>query len=294
MRLLVLGGGGMLGHKLWQVAAEHFEAYATVRGTLAQSSAARVLDPAQTVEHVAADRLDRVASTLDRVRPDVVVNCIGIVKQRPDASDPVLSIAINALFPHQLAALCRTRGIRLLHVSTDCVFSGQRGNYRESDRPDPEDLYGHSKLLGEVSGEGCLTVRSSMIGRELGSARGLVEWTLAQDGRTVRGFRRAIFSGLTTLELSRVICEVAARQRDLHGLWHIAAAPISKLDLLHLIRDAYGLNLTIEPADEPVIDRSLDGERFRAATGLIAPDWPQMIRDLANDPTPYGTWGEHS
>jgi dTDP-4-dehydrorhamnose reductase len=287
MRLLILGGSGMLGHKLWQVASARAEAYATVRTGLAQSAVAGVLDPARTVEHVTAERPESVARALDLVRPDVVVNCIGIVKQRPDASDPILSITVNALLPHHLAALCQSRAVRLIQVSTDCVFSGQRGNYAETDRPDPEDLYGQTKLLGEVAGPGCLTVRSSMIGRELGTARGLVEWALSQGGQTVRGFRRAIFSGHTTLELARIICEVAERHPDLQGLWHVAAEPISKLELLTLIREAFALDLTIQPDDLPAIDRSLDGRRFSAETGLVAPGWPTMIRDLANDPTPY-------
>jgi dTDP-4-dehydrorhamnose reductase len=294
MRLLILGGSGMLGHKLLQVASERFETYATLHASLAGSHAANVLDPSRTIEHIAADRLDSVAGALDAARPDVVVNCIGIVKQREDAHDPITSITVNALFPHQLADLCRQRGARLIQISTDCVFSGHGSRYTETDLPDPEDLYGRSKLLGEVEGEGCLTIRSSMIGRELGTDHGLVEWVLSQRGRTVRGFRRAIFSGLTTLELSRIICEVAERHRDLHGLWHVAAEPISKLELLHLIRDTYSLDLTIEPADQPAIDRSLDGARFRAATGLTAPTWPEMIREMATDPTPYGALAARS
>jgi dTDP-4-dehydrorhamnose reductase len=294
MRLLILGGGGMLGHKLLQVASERFETYATVHASIEHSRAADVFDPSRTIEQVAADRLDSVAGALDVAHPDVVVNCIGIVKQREDAHDPIMSITVNALFPHQLAALCRQRGARLIQISTDCVFSGRGSLYKETDPPDPEDLYGRSKLLGEVAGEGCLTVRTSMIGRELGTDRGLVEWVLSQRGRTVRGFRRAVFSGLTTLELSRIICEVAERHRDLHGLWHVAAEPISKLELLHLIRETYSLNLTIEPTDQPAIDRSLDGARFRAATGLTAPSWPQMIREMAADPTPYGTLAARS
>jgi dTDP-4-dehydrorhamnose reductase len=289
MRCLILGGGGMLGHKLWQTASGRFEAYATVHAGLHRSCADGVLDPRRTIEHVAADRLDSVAGALDAARPDVVVNCIGIVKQRADAGDPITSITVNALFPHQLADLCRQRGARLIQVSTDCVFSGRDGRYKETDPPDPDDLYGRSKLLGEVSGEGCLTVRSSMIGRELGTDRGLVEWALSQRGRAVRGFRRAIFSGLTTLALSRIICDIAERHAELHGVWHVAAAPISKLDLLYLIRDMYSLDLMIEPADQPAIDRSLDGARFRAATGWSAPNWPEMIREMADDPTPYGT-----
>jgi dTDP-4-dehydrorhamnose reductase len=289
MKMLVLGGSGMLGHQLWQTAAVRGEAYATVRGSLGESAASGVLDPARTVEFVAADDFSSVVRAFDAVQPTVVANCIGVVKQRPEANDPLVSITINSLFPHQLARLCRERAARLIHVSTDCVFSGQRGAYTELDVPDPEDLYGRSKLLGEVMGDGCLTLRSSMIGRELQGALSLLEWFLAQRGVTVRGYSRAYFSGLTTPALSRIICDVAEYHPDLHGVWHVAAAPISKLALLRLVRDAFGLDVTIEVDDLTAIDRTLNGQRFEDATGFVVPDWPTMIRELAAAPRPTST-----
>jgi dTDP-4-dehydrorhamnose reductase len=204
MRLLVLGGTGMLGHKLFQRAGEvGHEAWATIRGSQLSQPAAAVLDPDHVVSGVGADDLAAVARALDSVKPDVVVNCIGVIKQAEAAQDPIASIAINSLFPHQVAALCRERGVRFIHISTDCVFTGSKGMYTEEDHSDALDLYGRSKFLGEVSGPGAITVRTSIIGRELASEYGLVEWFLSEAGGTVRGFSAAIFSGFTTLAESK-------------------------------------------------------------------------------------------
>jgi dTDP-4-dehydrorhamnose reductase len=277
----------MLGHKLSQVLSAQLEVYVTVRGNEAQCATHPVLDGLRVVGGVCARRPDSVEHTLERVRPDVVVNCIGIVKQRPAAQDPVASIAVNALFPHLLAQTCRQRGVRLIHVSTDCVFSGRKGNYTEQDTPDAEDLYGRTKLLGEVSGDGCLTLRTSMIGRELGTSYGLLEWFLRQEGRTVRGFTRAVFSGFTTLALARVVAWIITEHTELTGLWHVATEPISKFDLLTLVQRVYGLQVEIEPERNVVCDRSLNGTRFRVATGFEPPSWPEMIERMYRDATPY-------
>jgi dTDP-4-dehydrorhamnose reductase len=188
----------------------------------------------------------------------------------------------NSLFPHQVAAACRDRATRLIHVSTDCVFSGSRGGYTEEDQPDPSDLYGRSKLAGELSGPGVVTIRASMIGRELRTRNGLLEWLLSQPaGGAVQGYAKAVFSGPTAPELARAIVGVAADQPELEGTFHVAAEPISKYDLLLKLRDAFGLELRIDRSDEPVIDRSLDSSRFRAATGWNPPSWDRMVAELA-------------
>jgi dTDP-4-dehydrorhamnose reductase len=198
-----------------------------------------------------------------------------------------VAIRANALFPHDLAAACRERGARLIHISTDCVFSGRKGGYTETDRPDPEDVYGRSKLLGEVATPGALTLRTSMIGREIATSRGLLEWFLAQSGGTVRGFTRAVFSGPTTPVLSRAIADVLERHQSLEGLYHLGAEPIDKHALLLALRDAFGLDVEIEPDDGVVIDRSLDSSRFREATGWAAPTWEEMVAELAETAERY-------
>ena len=277
----------MLGHKLWQEASGFLDAWATVRATALSGPAAAVLDPGRVVTGVRAEDLATVAGAIDETDAEVVVNCIGIVKQSSAAADPVSSIMVNSLFPHQVAALCRERGKRFIHISTDCVFSGSRGNYSEADQPDSTDLYGRSKLLGEATGPGSLTVRTSIIGRELSSSYGLVEWFLGGAGNTVRGFTRAVFSGFTTQALSQVLVELIADRPELEGLWHVSANPIDKHTLLGMLRDGYGTSIEIEPDDSVAVDRSLDSRRFRGETGWEPPDWQQMIDQLAADSTPY-------
>ncbi len=286
-RLLVVGGGGMLGHKVWQLARERFDTWATVRAITPAMQAVGVGDPVRTCVGVDAFRFASVEAALDRVRPDAVVNCVGVIKQLAGAKDPVQSIAINALFPHQLAQACAARGARLIHISTDCVFDGSRGERRETEVPDAPDLYGRSKALGEITGAGCLTLRTSIIGRELHGASGLVEWFLSRRGDAADGYRHAVFSGFTTAELSGIVFRVLEQHPGLTGLYHVSAAPIDKLALLELLNDAFAAHVRVTPRDEPHIDRSLDSTAFRAATGYDPPTWADMIRDLAGDSTPY-------
>lgn len=282
-RVLILGADGMLGHELVRVLGSRLEIAATVR-TSAQTGAVTVLADRMILRPgVDATAPETVADAVRDVRPDVVVNCIGIVKQRREASDPVASIRVNSLFPHQLALVCAEHRCRLVHVSTDCVFSGRRGGYAEDDLADPVDLYGRSKLLGEPVGERCLTLRTSMIGPELKGASGLLEWFLAQRGGRVTGFTRAIFSGLTTTALSRIIERIVAEHPGLSGLYHLASDPISKHDLLVRIRDRLELDVEIRPAADPRCDRSLDGRRFATATGIAPPSWDSMMEGLARD-----------
>jgi dTDP-4-dehydrorhamnose reductase len=287
MKVLILGGSGMLGHKLWQALAPRFNACVTFRGPAGAYAYTGLFDPARSLGGVSAQDFDSVARAFAVVRPETVVNCIGVVKQDAAAKDPLTSISVNALFPHRLAQLARVAGARLIHLSTDCVFSGREGNYDETARSDAEDLYGRTKLLGEVEGEGCLTLRTSMIGRELQGAHGLIEWFLSQEGGRVRGFKHAVFSGLTTAALAEVIAEIISGKRELSGVRHLAAEPINKLDLLSLVKEIYGLRVEIEPDEAFVCDRSLDGSRFRSETGIRAPAWPEMIERMRADSTPY-------
>jgi len=295
MRVLVLGGNGMLGHKLFQTLRESFDTFVTLRAS-GPPWHGYPFDPdrGRGIGGVEASDLETVAAAIAQARPEVVVNCIGIVKQRAAAADAAQIHQVNALFPHLLARLCQERGCRLIHLTTDCVFSGLRGGYSEDDEPDPVDLYGRSKLLGEATDEGCLTLRSSMIGRELAGQAGLLEWFISQRGGGVQGFRNAVFSGLTTVALARVIAALVSDHGGLEGLFHVAGTAISKLELLEKVNRALGLGITVEPVDEPRLDRSLDGRRFAAATGIVVPSWDSMIAGLATDPTPYDEWrGRH-
>lgn len=277
----------MLGHKLYQSLAPRFDTYATVRKDASEGTRYSIFDEKRLVGEVVAEDYTTVARALSAVRPSVVINCIGIVKQDAAANDPIANITVNSLFPHRVSQLARAAGARLIHISTDCVFSGRRGNYAETDLPDPPDLYGRSKLLGEIADDGCLTIRTSMIGRELKGSHGLLEWFLSQRDGRVRGFKRAIFSGFTTQALAEVIGKIIVEQPKLSGIWHVAAEPISKFDLLRLVKQTYGLAIEIGPDETFACDRSLDGSRFREITGLEPPSWPEMIQRLHDDRTPY-------
>lgn len=280
-RVLVLGASGMLGSAVAsRLADEGFDVVAAARRLVALPAAASILPMADLAM---GDELDRV---LTAASAEAVVNCTGLVKQRDAGGDPVAAIAINALLPQRIAASCRQRRIRLIHNSTDCVFSGSpsgtrgSGGYREADPPDATDLYGRSKLLGEVGGPGCLTLRMSLIGREpAGTRQGLVEWFLSAP-EPVRGYSGALFTGMTASTAACLIARLLREQPQLHGVWHAAAEPISKLDLLHAIAARVRPSLAIEPIAEPVVDRRLDGTALAARTGWTAPSWPQMLDEL--------------
>ncbi len=284
MKILVLGVTGMLGNAVFRVFAA--DAEHEVWGTLRSGAALRYF-PQQSHAHLltGVDVLDQDAlvAVLAKVRPNVVINCVGLIKQLADAKDPLTALPINAMLPHRLARLCALAGARLIHISTDCVFSGRKGAYLESDLSDAEDLYGKSKYIGELHDQpNAITLRTSIIGHEIGSNYALVDWFLSQKG-SVKGFSRAIFSGLPTVELARIMKDFVVPLPQLNGLYHVAAEPVAKLDLLSLVAAQYGNEIEIEPDDALVIDRSLDGSRFREATGYVAPAWPELIRRMHAD-----------
>ena len=220
---------------------------------------------------------DNLVNMLHQIRPDVIVNCIGLTKHKAGAEDPLSAIPINTLLPHRLAKICSSLGSRLVHISTDCVFSGEKGSYTESDFSDARDVYGKSKALGEIDSPNAITLRTSIIGHELNSAYGLLEWFLSQDVKC-RGFRCAIFSGLPTIVLAKIIRDVVIPAKKLSGIYHVAASPINKYDLLKLIASEYGKAISISPDDSFVVDRSLSAAKFNADTGYLAPEWPELIR----------------
>ncbi|MCZ4306883.1 SDR family oxidoreductase [Zoogloeaceae bacterium G21618-S1] len=283
MRILVLGVSGMLGNAMYRTLSENadLEVWGSVRSSGAKRYFAESLRD-RILAGVDVENMDSLSALFERVRPQVVVNCVGLVKQLVESNDPLVALPINAMLPHRLSRYCALVGARLVHFSTDCVFSGKRGGYRESDVSDAQDLYGKSKFIGEVSDDAhALTLRTSIIGHELASHHGLVEWFLHQEG-SVRGYRRVVFSGLPTVELSRVVRDVVIPQAGLSGVHHVASAPITKHDLLELVAKAYGKATRIEPDDSVVIDRTLVADQFRDLTGYVAPDWPELVRRMKN------------
>lgn len=280
MRVLVLGASGMLGNAMFRVLSQGagLEVFGTARsGSVRRFFASEAGQ--RIIAGVDVEIQDSLARVFAELKPQVVVNCIGLIKQLADADDPLQALPINAMLPHRLARLCDLGGARLVHVSTDCVFTGTKGNYRESDLSDATDLYGKSKFLGEVAYPSTITLRTSIIGHELSSAHGLVGWFLAQEGR-VKGYSRAIFSGLPTMELARVVRDVVLPRTDLSGLYHVASSPIAKYDLLKLVAQVYGKAIEIVPDDAVLIDRSLNADRFKAASGYVAPPWPELVKAM--------------
>ena len=283
MRILILGATGMLGHKLWQKMRKDSDVYATVRRSPETLEAHGLFDANRLRGGVDACQFDSVTRAVADIRPDVVVNCIGIIKQQADAYDPVYALTVNSIFPHKLKNLCNVLGARLIQLSTDCVFSGKKGNYTEDDESDATDLYGRSKFLGEVSDEGCLTIRTSIIGPELSTKYGLLEWFRSNEGGKVKGYTNAIFSGFPTVVLWDIIGRIIADHTDLSGVWHVSSDPISKHDLITLIKSTYGFHIDIEPDGVFSADRSLDSVRFRKRTGMKMPAWPDMVAVMAED-----------
>lgn len=279
-RVLVLGASGMMGNTILRVlsASPGYDVWGTVRS----AEAAQRLPEAfrqQILHDVRSEDFETIIAALDAVNPHVVINCIGIVKQLAAANDPLVALPINAMFPHQLARSLASRGTRLIHLSSDCVFDGKGSMYTEADFSSADDLYGRSKFLGEVDYPNAVTLRTSTIGHELGSHHGLLEWFLSQSG-SVRGFRRAIYTGVSTPEFACIIRDFVMPNVEMRGVFHVSGDPINKYDLLGLIREIYGKSIDITPEDAVAIDRSLDSSRFRDMTGYRPPSWRDQIHDM--------------
>jgi dTDP-4-dehydrorhamnose reductase len=269
----------MLGHQLLKSLAPNHEVGVTLREDASVYAGCALFGREDTYFGVDVRSTERLLEVLADFKPQWIVNAIGIVKQRREAKERTLSIEINALLPHRLAMMGAAIGARLIHLSTDCVFSGRKGSYREGDASDADDVYGKTKYLGEVSGEKCLTLRTSIIGRELSRRTALLEWFLAQTG-PVKGYRRAIFSGFTTIEMSRIIEMMMTRYPNASGVYQVSSDPINKFELLGLFRERLNHRIPIEPDDEFLCDRSLDSSRFRREFTYQPPSWEDMIEEL--------------
>jgi len=292
LKVLVLGASGMLGNALIR--------------TLTTDDRIDAIGSMRSVEHlqlfpkfVKANLLVRdelsderaLRDLIEEVRPDCIVNCVGVIKQQVHANNPVAVLPINSIFPHQLAEIGAGLGSRIIHISTDCVFSGKKGSYKENDFSDVNDLYGMSKFLGELKTyENALTLRTSIIGHELYSARSLVDWFLSQEG-SVRGFDKAVFSGLPTTELAALIVRCILDFKDLKGLYHVATNPINKYELLCILKDVYEKDIDIVRDSNFVIDRSLDSSRFNKVAGYQIKEWPQLIVEMKRT---YDRWVNES
>lgn len=280
-KILILGVTGMLGHILFMELRKNknFDVYGTLRSINSPDKWFKPEEIQKIRPGVDADNFDTVIRALASIRPDIVINCIGLIKQLPAASDPLTVITVNAQLPHRISLICRTAGARMIHISTDCVFDGLKGNYKETDSSNASDLYGRTKFLGEVTYPHCITLRTSIIGHELKGKYGLIEWFLSQEG-AVKGFTKAIYSGFPTIEIARIISEYIIPNTELSGLYHVSLEPVSKYELLKLVSKKYNKKIEIERYDDFFCDRSLDSSKFREITGYTPPSWNELIEKM--------------
>lgn len=290
-RILILGGGGTLGHKLWQALPSRFpDTFVSIRKNRDFYAKCGLFTGPNVVDGLDLRDFSRLNAVLDELKPSVIVNCAGVTLRSKEALDKNSAISINALLPHRLAEWCSRSGARLIHFSTVCVFDGRTGGYTEDSPPDARDLYGMTKALGDVSAPFALTLRSSFIGREIFGGAELLEWFLAQKGKKIKGFTRALFTGLATNKLAELVGELIEKHPDLNGLYHVSSETLSKYDLLKLMKEAYKLDVEITPEDGFEMKRDLDGRRFEKAAGFSCPPWKVMMAEMAADRTPYGDW----
>jgi dTDP-4-dehydrorhamnose reductase len=281
MRILIMGGDGMLGHCLYRHFSPHHDVKVTLRLAYENYQHLGAFNKATSYCNIDIQQLQQVEQVIEDFKPEVVINCIGLIKQRPDKENALLNMEINALFPHQLSLICKKNDARLVHLSTDCVFDGKLGNYSEVDLCNAEDVYGKTKFLGELHNPHTITLRSSIIGFELKNKQSLLEWTLAQKGKTIQGFKNALYSGFTTTEMARIIERVILHYPTRYGLYQVASPVINKYDLLQLMNHHFDLKMTILPNEEFKCFRNLNGERFSRECDYTSPSWEAMIAELA-------------
>lgn len=282
MRVLVLGASGMIGSAMFRVLSAN--SALEVFGTLRSAADAGFFHPEfqlRLLLDVNVAVPDVLAQVVVKVRPEVVINCIGLTKHVSGGNEPSAAISMNALLPHRIARLCTLSDARLIHISTDCVFSGTKGPYTETDAPDAADIYGRSKQLGEVIADGSVTLRTSTIGHEFRTRHGLLEWFLLQT--ECNGYTRAVFSGVPSVVFAEIVRDIVLPNQSLSGLYHVAGPSIAKADLLRIVAETYERDIRISPDESLVIDRSLDAAKLAAATGYRSPSWPAMVQSMHDD-----------
>jgi dTDP-4-dehydrorhamnose reductase len=286
--VLILGASGMLGHMLIRVLSPRHRVIGTTSSQYkAESPLAKLLDRESWIGGIDVRSLNQVDELVREIQPDVVINCVGVIKQKMESSNITDAITINSLFPHHLANLCQSQNSRLIHFSTDCVFEGTPGMKMVSDTPNATDLYGTTKRLGEVDYGDSITIRSSTVGAQIVGTESLFQWAISQKGKKIKGFTGALYSGLTTMTMSKVILEIVDNFPQLSGIQQIASEAITKHDLLRKLNAALGLNLDICPDNTIIYDRTLDGSEFVEQTGIRIPTWDEMIIEFAGDQAFY-------
>ena len=278
----------MLGHMAVRVLSKEHDVIGTTRSAVMETNGlSRFLESDKWIGNIDVRKLEDLTKLVNRVKPDVILNCVGLVKQKMTSLTYIESIEINALLPHRLAQICEDSNSRLIQISTDCVFGCEPGVKSQFTEPDSKDLYGRTKLLGEVTYGSALTLRTSIVGRQLSGDESLFEWIINQRNGSVNGYQNARYTGLTTQALAEVILKIISEHHHLRGLWQVASEEISKYQLVEQLNQILDLGITLRSDTEFNCDRRLDGNPFERETGIITPSWKAMLQSFAADQVNY-------
>lgn len=284
MRVLILGVSGLIGHKLLQELSRDFEVYATLHKSKSDYGDLPLFSNKNIIEKIDVLDFEVLKGTLFAINPDVILNCVGITKRKINLDNLIDVLNVNSVFPHKLANWAKENKKRVIHFSTDCVFDGKIGNYNEASLTTAEDLYGRTKALGEINYSHTLTIRSSFIGQELFDKTELLDWFLSQKGKTINGFKKVLYSGVSTRFMAAVVKDILFNFPNLSGLYQLAPEnPISKYELLSIAKDAFNIAVNINADEKHVHLPTLDGSKLRNAIHLKTPSWKEMMSDLALD-----------
>ena len=282
MRILILGADGMIGHKIAQ-SLEDFELILASRKSISLKSIGII--KGKMVQHnLITDSLDLL---LDSTTPDIIINCAGITTRRGVEDNIVNTRLLNSELPHKLDSWANLNSKKLIHFSTDCIFSGNRGNYLDNDFADADDIYGKSKALGEVDSPNTLTLRCSMIGRELYNFTELFEWLKKNKNKKIEGYSNTFYSGITTVRMGIILNQILKKNLNLSGIYNISSTPISKFDLLTKLSNAFNLNVEVKQNTNNKSNKVLISEKFTEITGIYPPNWDDLISEFKEDCEKY-------
>jgi dTDP-4-dehydrorhamnose reductase len=291
MKLLILGVSGLIGHKLLQVLSLNHDVYGTLHHVKSKYNNLELFDKSSIIDAVDVLDFEQLKGIMHSINPDVVLNCVGITKRKIHNGNILEVIETNAVFPHKLANWAKMTNKRVIHFSTDCVFNGKEGDYDEQSLTTAEDLYGRTKALGEIRYGHTLTIRSSFIGQELFDRTELLDWVLAQNGKTIKGYKNALYSGVSISFMAEVVNEIILKHQSLNSLYQLAPTiPISKYDLICIAKKAFGLDIEIIPEFDYVHKPTLNGDKLRNEIGIQIPSWEIMMEELATNKSFYKSY----
>lgn len=285
MRILILGGNGMIGHKIYQIISKnHQDTWVTLRNSLNSYSYSEIYNSTKVVDNIDLVNFKLLLNQLNLINPDVIINACGITIRRGIDALKSNSIILNSALPHFLNEWVVANNKRLIHFSTDCVFTGAKGDYLDNDNKDAYDLYGSTKSMGEViDSKYAITLRGSMIGSELENKTELFEWFLKQKNKTIKGFNKVIYSGITTTKMAEIVIKLIDQHPNLSGIYNISSKPILKFDLLKLWNDFFDINANIEIDNSYISNKNLISDNFYRKISVEQPNWVELSSQLKID-----------